>query len=670
MSNFVTFGKAVKNRFGELSQEDLFVVNNDRDEIWTHYLNSFPAGSNPIFRKNTEHDCSCCRNFIRNVGNVVAIQNGVISTVWDLNGLPEHYQVVADSMAKYIRSLSINNIFLTEFNRFGEEVSHQKVDDQVFTFEHFFSKIPNNFVSKKGDEKRGVARTTFEVLLRGFTELTTDAVATVSGLIEDEILYKGQEFKDKVNEFKALQERFLALSNKKKRECFVWTLVNNPVARFRNTVIGTLIQDLSEGVDLEKAVGLYESKVAPLNYHRTTALITKSMIANAMKTIKELDLEDALVRRHARLSDVNINSVLFVDNTVAGKMKGGIEDLLSAEIKPEKVDLSRAIEIEIDDFNKSVLSRSKKIDLYLENKHAANFVSLTAPVHEDVQPLFRWSNNFAWSYEGNVTDSIKDKVKKAGGMVEGVALRVSLSWNNVDDLDLHVYEPNGNHIYFNNKGLPHLNEGCLDVDMNVANPVRNPVENIRWKKIIQDGVYSVFVHNYTRRESIDVGFTVEIESSLGINTFNFSRALPNKEHQQVVEILVKKGQVVEIISKPGIVAGIINREIWGLKTHNLVRVNSIVLSPNHWKEPGVGSKHWFFILEGCKNPNPTRGIYNEFLSPKLLEHRKVFEILGDKTKCPVVDDQLSGVGFSASRNDTVSVVAMGPKFNRAYTIAF
>ena len=120
----------------------------------------------------------------------------------------------------------------------------------------------------------------------------------------------------------------------------------------------------------------------------------------------------------------------------------------------------------------------------------------------------------------------------------------------------------------------------------------------------------------------------------------------------------------------GIVSGAASQERWGLKTLDLVRVNSVVLSPNHWDGQAVGNKHWFFILEGCKNPLPARGIYNEFLHGSLERHRKVFEVLGDKTKCPVADDQLSGVGFSSTRKDKVTVVAMGPKLNKPYTIVF
>ena len=45
------------------------------------------------------------------------------------------------------------------------------------------------------------------------------------------------------------------------------------------------------------------------------------------------------------------------------------------------------------------------------------------------------------------TSYIKEKVKNAGGNVNGV-LRCSLSWFNYDDLDIHVKEPGGNHIYY------------------------------------------------------------------------------------------------------------------------------------------------------------------------------------------------------------------------------
>lgn len=652
-TNFPHFARLIKNRFDEMaSTSNLYVVDSDRDIIYDTYLKAFPEGTNNIYRERTEHDCSCCKNFIRNVGNVIAIQNGVISTIWDLNGLPEPYQTVADKMSAYIKSCNIYNVFLTNQTKFGAEKTIGLINEKPITFNHFFADIPKRYIENRSlAERLGDTRTSYSVFVRGLTELKPEAVNTVLDLIKENNLYRGQEFKNSVLEFKKIQDSYRTSLNK---DLFVWQNLSPNVSRFRNTVIGTLVQDLSEGIELEKAVRSFETKVAPANYKRPTALITKSMIESAMTTIKELDLENALKRRHAKFSDVSVNSVLFVDNTVRSKMKdaGDISSLLMEEIKPVKFDPTKAESISIDDFLSKILPKSSSIQLYLDNSLIPNFMSLTAPVDTDVKQLFKWNNNFAWSYEGNVTDSIKDRVKKAGGQVENVNMRVSLSWFNTDDLDLHIHEPN-NHVYFGNKSR---GPGVLDVDMNVGTTVRDPVENVRWVNRLKDGEYTVQVNNFRKRESVDVGFVIEVESSYGLHTYSYNSAVKDQEYVRVCTINVKNGVVYNIKSYPGIVTGTTSREQWGLKTLDLIKVDSVILSPNYWDENQVGNKHWFFILEGCKNPDPVRGIYNEFLNSNLEKHRKVFEILGDKTKCPYVEEQMSGLGFSSTRKDKVTVV--------------
>lgn len=73
-----------------------------------------------------------------------------------------------------------------------------------------------------------------------------------------------------------------------------------------------------------------------------------------------------------------------------------------------------------------------------------------------------------------------------------------------------------------------------------------------------------------------------------------------------------------------------------------------MLSPNYWDGQVIGNKHYFFILDGCKNPEPTRGFFNEYLKDSLRDHRKVFEILGNNMLLPASLDQLSGLGFSST----------------------
>ena len=246
-------------------------------------------------------------------------------------------------------------------------------------------------------------------------------------------------------------------------------------------------------------------------------------------------------------------------------------------------------------------------------------------------------------------------------------MRTSLAWFNFDDLDLSVIEPNGNRISYSNKS------NKLDVDMNVgSNGSRQAVENIRWIHKPLKGKYSVYVHNFTYRESIDFGFEIEIEENGILHNLSFDQIVRGGERIHVCNISVKEGVPAEIqIVDPRISGKSSSKEYWNIKTNTLVPVKSIILSPNHWNEDKPhGNKHWFFILDDCKNPNPVRGIYSEFLTQELQTHRKVFEILGDKTKCPVVEEQLSGIGFSSTIPNNLIVQVTGPKLNKIYDVKF
>ena len=79
MSEFKPFASLVHSKFVELSKQELYVTV-DGDLLWEKYLQSFPEGTNPIFKTRTEHDCSCCKNFIRNIGTVVAVIDGKLQS--------------------------------------------------------------------------------------------------------------------------------------------------------------------------------------------------------------------------------------------------------------------------------------------------------------------------------------------------------------------------------------------------------------------------------------------------------------------------------------------------------------------------------------------------------------------------------------------------------------
>lgn len=654
MSDFKPFGKAVADQFKQMSTNELFVVDVSGDDLYAEYLAAFPEGTNPVYKTKTEHECSCCKNFIRNLGNVVSVAGGKIESVWsvDLSKLPNPYNVVADRLNTIISKAKVVSLFRSSEPQYGTESSKQYLPDgTVHTWNHFYGKVAAKHFTKDVGTIVGDYNTKVQVFKRGLEELDVGAIKEVLGLIDSNSIYRGAEFKGLVESYFTTIKAYRKLDTKAKN-LFVWQNAVGALAGFRNTVIGTLVQDLTEGKPLEAAVASYEAKVAPTNYKRPTALITPSMVASAMKTIKELDIEDSLQRRYAVITDVSVNNVLWVDGSVKQQMKG-VEDLLMQTAKKSAAVTSKTtLEVSMEDFVSKVLPKATDLELFVSNNLQPNFMSLTAPVYPDAKNIFKWHNNFAWSYDGNITDSlIKEKVAKAGGNTTTAKLRISLAWFNKDDLDIHVHTPRREHIYYCNK------MGCLDVDMNAGyGYTRTPVENVSFTSTV-DGVYQVAVNQFSCRESSDVGFTLEVENNKIITQYSYNKRVSGMNN--VLSITVKNGLIVDIKADKSLTGGGFTQEKWGVQTEQFVKVNTLMLSPNYWDDNAVGNKHWFFVLDGCKNNEGTRGIYNEFLSSDLDKHRKVFEVLGDKTKCESSDNQLSGIGLSSTRNDVVTAKVNG-----------
>jgi hypothetical protein len=342
-------------------------------------------------------------------------------------------------------------------------------------------------------------------------------------------------------------------------------------------------------------------------------------------------------------------------------MKGGVLGTLLEEVSAVPSPDMKPLSVTISEFMTHFVPRAVAMEVLFSNTLQPNLVSVTAPVEAEVMPIFKWGNNFAWSYAGNITDSIKEKVKAAGGDVQA-KLRVSLAWFNGDDLDIHAQCPDG-HVFFGAKagdrggygyyGFNNPSNGqILDVDMNAGGATtRKPVENLSWRNP-KDGIYEIWVNQYCKRETQDLGFTVEMEIDGQIKQFSYKKAVSRDVH--VIKFELKNGLVTSLVVGLDIVGEGISQEKWGLTTERFVKVQTVMNSPNYWDGQAIGNKHWFFLLEGCKNPEQARGIYNEFLRRELEDHRKVFEVLGNRTKCNPTADQLSGLGFSSTKRDSAT----------------
>ena len=106
------------------------------------------------------------------------------------------------------------------------------------------------------------------------------------------------------------------------------------------------------------------------------------------------------------------------------------------------------------------------------------------------------SNNFTLSYAVATAAGAVGPTAGSGKTVNTAAstgdVQVSVSWNTASDVNLHVVDPRGDEVYWNNSSV--ASGGRLDLDSNAGCTIDNKNnENIRWPTPAPSGTYTVRV---------------------------------------------------------------------------------------------------------------------------------------------------------------------------------
>ena len=675
-------------------------------ELWTAYMGGFV--NDPVFRdpSSSEHNCNTCRNFFERYGNIVAV-DGDLNIITMFDGVfPVEYQESFRRMNNMLMRAPIANVFAETFdylNKAPYEKSNRNAEDfalgvaenmkrytdeeaqkfgvveagRVYSFDHFMVRLPREFVTFSKESVETIQarhRDDKNQMERGLNEISVDTLMLVQDLISQGSLLNGDAYLQKVESFMEKASEYACVPMEKRDN---WLWVNSykyGYARFRGELIGTLCTEIAEGKDLEKACLDWNKRVDPANYMKAKAPITQQMIDSAKAFVVENGYEKSFARRCATMEDIKVCDILH-SNVGDGKVKpvSIFDELKPTATKKSDTDFKNVPVIGIEDFMRDVLPTSTSVEVYLQNKQEKNFVTLTAPADEESKPIFKWPNNFGWTYNGDLAgkSEIREAVKQAGGFVDAY-FRFSILWNengrDICDLDAHAIEPTGTEIYYSTyKGHKTTLGGMLDIDM--IRPHTIGVENIFWTEpsILKDGDYKFFIVNYDDGPNT----VTKAEIAIGDNVYQYE--IPHRINRykpvEIAVVTLKGGQLVDIKQSKYLKDGRgLVREIYGLRTCEWHKVNLVCLSPNYWQGE-TGHKHYFFMLEGAKAPKSFRGFHNEFLSSELLEYRKVMEVLGQTQRVESTDGQLSGLGFNATVRDEL-VVRITGKENKVYRIMF
>lgn len=700
------FNKSIQQKFDEMCKSGkLFRVDLSGDAVWQLYLKSFPKEQDPVFRDpaSSEHNCNHCKNFVRRYGNIVSVNEKYeIETMFDVEA-DEEYQASAKALAAAIKAATIKEVFFETFNELNSlpyescsksnKVFRLGVDknvkrytreeaekygvvkaDETRTFNHFHLSLPKDFVDMSGKSVEAIMadyRDAKNVFQRAMETIPLDTLQLVKDLINQGSLLDGTTHLFKIEQIVPMKQEYDALSaSQRDNWCWVKSF-RLPFAKFRNELIGVLCSELAEGKEINEACQAWNKRVDPANYMKATAPITKKQIEEAKKFVEENDYSESFSRRFATIEDIKVSEILHA-SAGDGKIKevSIFDGVKSTSTRHKRSEFDKVETVSIDKFMKDILPTCTSVEAFLTNNQEGNMVTLTTANNPDSKPIFKWNNNYSWTFNGNLAgkSQIKETVKTKGGNVEGV-LRFSAVWNDEgqgdsSDLDLWCKQPDGQSIGFNtgfrkdNGGGFSSCSGQLDLD-DRGHRSGVHAENIYFvnDKRMKDGVYKFWINQFSASNS--KGFKAEIEFNGEIYNYVYNRPLTSKINVQIAEITLKNGEF-SIVHKLEPTDGFgVSKEIYGLETNNFHKVNLICLSPNHWGDNNVGNKHYFFMMEGCKTPVSIRSFHNENLLPELAAHRKVFEVLGTTLMIESKGKQLSGLGFNSTIRDELIVRLQG-----------
>lgn len=380
---------AVYNANKELHGPDSFMT--EGPLLFQAYVNSFKKDSDKV-----EHNCRACAAFIERHGRLAFItDNGeVVPALWDNTRVSGIYRAPVKAMEAIVRGSTIASIAYFDSATLGRHTDGG--------FQHLSIQHNNKSRQVKKPEAHHaemiIQKEHFNNLNRGLADFNVTLVRRVLKMIQNESLKNGNLIE---NWAKWLERIYINMARatvvKANRGNIVWKAVAEAPAgwcEFRKSSIGSLLQNLKDGMDEADAIAIFDDITKAVNYQIPVAAPTEGNIDQAERLIAAMGLAPSLERRFAGLSDFpafwNPKPVeaapsgegVFGDLRKATKTKKHVYDAPS--VAPTVMTWEK--------FSRKILPDVLSMTMHIPSGRR-NYGAFLTAVHPDAPPLFKWDTD-------------------------------------------------------------------------------------------------------------------------------------------------------------------------------------------------------------------------------------------------------------------------------------
>ena len=371
----------------------------DATGLWEKYLYNLAPG------ERQTHNCHACQRFIETYGGLVAIdENGAaVPAMWTGDDWPQFYLAAQASLRYAVARAQVTGPFLSSQPVWGQPVTGpwQHLSVNVGTM--------NTFRETKLNAGQAMAakREDFRTVRTFLDNTKLATLAEALRMLTTESLASSEKFIAPVRWLVDLFERRVGVRHPQIRDNILWKAVASAPDGYCHpnaSVIGPLVENIEAGRSFSVIADAFGRMVAPLNYQRPKAPPTAGNIEAGERIIEKLGLGRSLVRRFARLDDLQ---KLWRprhrprDDRADAAAAGVFAHLKSKESghhQTPQVDIPPVTMTWVK-FASNVLPTAERMEFLVPSY--GHFIAFTTAVHADAPPIMKWDredrrNPVAW----------------------------------------------------------------------------------------------------------------------------------------------------------------------------------------------------------------------------------------------------------------------------------
>lgn len=399
----------MRSEFNEIcSITDGHLYCTDATDLYQVFLDNLPKDA------VQHYTCNVCRRFVNKYGRLVTImENGeLIPAIW-----PEYGPGIFDAAVAAVREhlttkAKVISVFYTDRTDLGTPQTGEWCHMSVNLNNRLLMKAHPGVYGNCG-EKISASQNDYATVWRAINDYSIDVVREAMKLINSGALFRSDKVRNTCSAFLNLLNdingEIPAVKTAK-----VWRYVASATdpgyLHIRSSVIGTLLDDIKDGVDMDTIIKKFNDKMDPMKYQRPQAAPSTGNIERAEQLFKELGFTSkSLERRYATLEDLepfwtpdDTTDVKEESEEVFGRLKSFAKDA------PKTTKIDSIIDRGVMTWNKfynEILPYTKSIKLNNASRIPSDYIStfLTA-VYPDEKCIFKYGNHVSYYMYANNND--------------------------------------------------------------------------------------------------------------------------------------------------------------------------------------------------------------------------------------------------------------------------